>query len=179
MKDPLFFVAILPDKQIQNEVTGFKQYCAERFGARHSLSSPPHITLVPPFDWPKDRLQALKDALDEFAIDQLPFDIQLVNFGSFPPRVLFVDIKPNKPLAAMAGKLALHLKEMTGLEQSSVHGFNPHMTIAHRDLQKEVFPNAWAYFSKQTYQRTFTAEGLTLLRYGQGRWELEETFLFS
>lgn len=179
MKDPLFFIAILPDKQIQDEVTGFKQFCAERFGARHSLTSPPHITIVPPFGWPKPQLQVLKDALDDFVVDHTPFDIQLVNFGSFPPRVLFVGIGPNKQLAKMAGNLAIHLKETIGLEQTSSHGFNPHMTIAHRDLQKEVFPNAWAYFSKQTYQRTFTAEGLTFLRYGQGQWELEETFFFS
>lgn len=179
MRDPLFFVALLPGEEIQHEVTAFKRYCAVHFGARHSLTSPPHITMVPPFGWDKTNLPALREALDDFAATTPPFDVTLRNFSCFPPRVIYVDVVPNPLMATIAENLAQHLDQKLGLKTTSEHGFNPHMTIAHRDLQRELFPKAWSYFSRQEYQRSFTAEGLTLLRHEQRRWELDAFFSFS
>jgi 2'-5' RNA ligase len=178
MKDPLFFIALMPGEDIQQEVTAFKQHCAQYFGASHSLTSPPHITLVPPFAWAEAQLPALKDALSGFAPQQFPFDVNLRDFGCFPPRVIFVDIVPNPALVALAERLTIYLDQEVGLRQTSSHGFNPHMTVAHRDLQKQVFPAAWAYFSKLEYRRSFPAKGLTLLRHEKGRWEVEASFFF-
>lgn len=179
MRDPLYFIALMPDEAIQNEVTAFKQYCARHFGASHSLTSPPHITLIAPFSWPKAGLPKLNAALDDFAVDQAPFDITLRNFGSFPPRVIYVDLVPNASLKTLASDLAAYLETQIGLKRESTHGFNPHMTIAHRDLEREVYPAAWKYFSGMSFERTFEATGITLLRHDQKRWEIAETYLFS
>lgn len=179
MRDPLFFIALLPGEELQREVTAFKNYCNEHFGASHALTSPPHITLVPPFPWSMAKLTELGEALDDFAAEQTPFEVKLRDFGCFAPRVIFVDIVPNQKLSALAAKLATHLERRTGLKRETDHGFNPHMTIAHRDLESRMFPKAWAYFSKKEYRRTFRAGGLTLLRNERGRWEVEETYPFS
>lgn len=179
MRDPLYFIALLPEEEIQNEVTAFKQYCARYFGASHSLTSPPHITLVAPFSWPKTALPELTAALDDFAVEQSPFEVQLRDFGSFPPRVIYVDIVPNPALKTLASDLAGFLETQVGLKRESTHGFNPHMTIAHRDLQREVFPTAWKHFSGLSFQRTFEASGITLLRHEQRRWEIANTYFFS
>ncbi len=179
MKDPLFFIAILPDASIQKEVTAFKQYCAKHFNASHSLTSPPHITLIPPFPWSMGNLQKLGDALEDFAARQQPFPISLENFGAFPPRVIFVEIKPNQQLEALQASLAKHLEITIGLKKEDDRPFNPHLTIAHRDLQRRIFPDAWAHFSTEEYQRTFQADHLTLLRHTQRKWEIEEEFFLG
>ncbi len=179
MQNPLFFIALLPDEAIQQEITAFKNHCAQHFGASHSLTSPPHVTLVSPFSWKADDLTLLEDALDEFAGSQSPFKIGMSGFGCFPPRVIYVDIVPNQMLSTLANKLIAHLEKSVGLIRKTAHGFNPHATIAHRDLQEEIFPLAWAYFSKLAFQRTFLADRLILLRHEQHRWETAATFDFQ
>ncbi|MCB0531497.1 MAG: 2'-5' RNA ligase family protein [Lewinellaceae bacterium] len=175
---PLFFIALLPDTGLQSEVTAFKQYCARHFGASHALKSPPHITMVSPFRWQIDRLPVLAEALAEFSGQQTAFEIELRDFGCFAPRVLFVDMVKNPNLEVLESKLALALEEKTGLKRKSGHGFHPHMTIAHRDLQERYFREAWAYFSKLEFRRSFQAKALTLLRHTGGKWGIETTFPF-
>lgn len=178
MRDPLFLIAILPDEHLQKEVTAFKNYCAKHFHASHSLTSPPHITLIPPFGWNTDSLSKISDSLSNFAANQTNFEVGLNGFNCFPPRVIYVDIEPNQQLSKLATDLTDHLEKQIGLHRESSHGFNPHMTIAHRDLQQQVFPKAWAYFSKMEFRRKFLANGLTLLRHEHGRWKVERTFTF-
>ncbi len=176
MRAPLFFIALLPDEHLQKEVTAVKNYCAEHFQASHSLTSPPHITLVPPFSWNNTNLKSLCDAIDGFTEGQNSFEVCLNGFNSFPPRVIFVDVEPNPTLAKLAVDLNTHLEQTVGLKRESSHGFNPHMTIAHRDLQRHIFPKAWAYFQQKTFKRQFKAEEICLLRHEKGRWEIEQVF---
>lgn len=179
MRDPLFFIAVLPPDDIQREVTNFKKDCARLFKASHALKTPPHLTLIPPFPWHRTRLGEVGDALDDFALDQSPFDIELTNFNSFPPRVIFVDVFENQQLKDLQLALFHHLKKTVGLADERGNRFHPHMTIAHRDLKKSVFPEAWAYFSAREYERSFTAEKITLLEHLNGKWEVLEEFYFG
>lgn len=176
MKDPMFFIALIPDEGIQNEVTAFKNYCAEHFQASHSLTSPPHITLVPPFSWHNSNLTGLCSAIDDFAKGHTRFEVGLNGFNCFPPRVIFVDVEPNPTLAKLAAELNAHLGRTVGLKRESSHGFNPHMTIAHRDLQQHVFPKAWAYFQKMDFKRKFEAVEISLLRHEMGKWAIQKVF---
>lgn len=177
MKEQLFFIAVLPDETIQQEVTDFKNYLAAHFGASHALKSPPHITLFPPFKWQSNRVDALAQALDDFAVEQDSFSLTLKNFSSFPPRVLFVDVAPSEYLRSLQQDLARYLeKELHLKNDRESHGFNAHMTIAHKDLKRELYSKAWVYFSKQTYERTFLVSAITLLEHKGGRWEVYEDF---
>ena len=178
-RDPLFFIALLPGEDIQREVTIFKQDCSRLFGASHALKTPPHLTLIPPFPWPRTRLTELGDALDDFAIGQHPFDIELKNFSSFPPRVIFVDVTENQQLKDLQLTLFHHLKKSVGLVDERGNRFHPHTTIAHRDLKPGVFLKAWSHFSKLEYRRTFQADRITLMEHVRGRWEVYEDYFFS
>ncbi len=179
MQDPLFLIALLPDKPLQKEVTALKHFCAENFGASHSLNSPPHITLVPPFSWREADLLKLVNSLNDFAAEQKAFEVKLKGFGSFPPRVIFIAPEPNKQLTSLASTLSKHLETSFGLHRKNSYGFNPHMTIAHRDLQQQVFPEAWAHFSKMEFTRNFKVDSLTLLRHEHKKWKEEKVFAFA
>jgi 2'-5' RNA ligase len=172
-KDPLYFIAILPPEDIQKEVTAFKKYIADTWGPRHALRSPPHITLQPPFAWPDERLPELKACLEGFAKTQSGFDIHLKNFGAFPPRVIYVEPLPSLALEKIYLQMAQVLEEKLKLsDKSNTRPFSPHMTIAHRDVEADDFPEIWAYFKRQSYARTFLAAEISLLKLKDGKWEV-------
>lgn len=170
----LYFVALLPDQVIQDEVTAFKQTARERFGSGHALRSPPHVTLIPPFRSDNADFSALQT----FAREQTPFYVQLNHFDRFGSRVIFVNVGREPALLACQTQLAQFCADHFGIRPDS-RPFHPHMTVAFRDLQRSVFADAWAYFSAQTYERQFLANAVTLLRHtGQG-WAVEQAFPFT
>lgn len=178
-KDPLFFIALLPPEDVQRDITAFKTHIADTWGARHALKSPPHITLQPPFLWPENELGSLKNCLADFAAEQTPFSIQLRNFGSFAPRVVFVKPLKNKFLEQIFQNLTAALKRDFGFDDPRNHRpFRPHVTVAHRDLGERDFPGVWAFFREKKFEKKFEADAVTLLRNIQGKWEIEAQFPF-
>lgn len=174
--DVLFYIAVLPDAHTAEEVTGFKLFLADRFGARHALRSPPHITLFPPFRWGESRLVELAEGLEVFSAAQQGFELTLGDFNCFGSKVLYVDVAPSLALETLEHQLVEFLERGFGLCSSQSHGFHPHMTIAHRDLSQDVFPQAWAYFSGKDYERSFPVESLACLRYNGKEWEVWRLF---
>jgi len=177
MKKLLFFIAILPNAKIQEEVTKFKKYLAENYDASHALTSPPHITLFPPFKWEAERKGKLRDLLDAFAAEEERFTVELKDFDCFAPRVIFVDVKHNELLQRLQHLLEARLESELDLQNDRPYeGFHPHMTIAHKDLKRHHFSDAWAEFSKRSYERSFEVEDITLLKHNGSHWEVYETF---
>lgn len=177
--DTLLYLAVLPDEQIAEEVTGFKLFLAERFGARHALRSPPHVTLFPPFRWAESRLEELILSLEAFSSVQRSFDLRLRGFNCFGSKVLYVDVVHSPALEALEHGLVVFLEREFGLRSNQPHGFHPHMTIAHKDLGREVFPEAWAYFSAQPFERSFPVESLVCLCYNGKGWDVWRSFLIG
>lgn len=188
-KEPLFFVALLPPQSIQDQVTEIKHYIAERYGSRHALKSPPHITLQPPFSWSLDRLDELKRSLSLFAQFQATISITLDGFSAFPPRVIYVHVDRTEPLLALHRNLIEHLGTTVNLvdPKETSRPFAPHMTVAFRDLTKQNFKLAWEEFKGRSSEASrsdalyfeFTASALTLLAHNGQRWEVDAEFPFS
>ena len=170
----LYFMALLPDAAIQEEVTRFKQVAQERFGTRQALKSPAHITLVPPFRTDRTDFSILQTVTAE----QNPFAVPLQNFDRFGSRVIFVDVVPAPALLDFQKVLADFCASQLSIVPDS-RSFHPHMTVAFKDLSQSIFPEAWTYFSAQTYERTFTAQGVTLLFHTGQQWQIDQTFAFS
>lgn len=171
-KGRLFFIALLPDEPIQEEITAFKLECARSFQSIHALKTPPHLTLIPPFFWQEERLPELEKALRQFAAEQQGMDVELSGFNNFPPKVIFVNVIENQQLRSLQAALFHYLQTSIGLTDEKGRRFHPHLTIAHRDLKALIFPQAWAHFSKIAYSQTFKANRITLLEHLKGRWEI-------
>ncbi len=176
MPGKLFFIALLPDGTIQEEVTAFKETAARRFHSSHALKSPPHITLFPPFRWEEEELPYLEKALERYAAGLRPFEVTLQGFDRFDSRVIFVRVLPSTELERCQAGLKEALAQTLGLSHADSRPFHPHMTVAFKDLRRQRFSDAWAYFSPIEYERRFRAEGLTLLMHREGRWHTVKTF---
>ena len=176
LETELWFIAILAPKAIQAEVTAFKQFAATHFGSQHALRTPPHLTLIPPFRWPRDHRPQLLNFLSSFHFQPATFRLTLRDFDCFAPRVIFVDLEEEPLLDQLQAHLAAAIGHQLGIRHHGPHGFHPHMTIAFRDLEQAIFPAAWAHFSTQSYLRSFEVNALTLLLHAKEGWEVIQTF---
>jgi 2'-5' RNA ligase len=177
--DPsLYFIALLPPEGIQEEVTAYKQHFAENYQTRQALKSPPHVTLQAPFEWEVQKQGLLEDFLQGFAEGRVPVPLVLSGFGSFPPRVVYINVKKTPELLLFQSELAAGLNQSLGIydPKSKGRSFSPHMTIAFKDLRRHNFNMGWAEFKDRELYHECLAHHLTLLIFRDRRWHICREF---
>lgn len=173
-----FFVALLPPASIQDYATGIKQYFRDRYNSKAALRSPPHITLQPPFEWSLGEIDQVRNKLQQFAAQHSAIPIYLSGFGSFPPRVIYIDVQRTPELLTLHKSLMAHLEaELDIVHKVSKHRpFAPHVTVAFRDLKPAAFRKAWPEFDQKELEFEFIAQDLTLLLHNGQQWTIYENF---
>ncbi|NES25140.1 MAG: 2'-5' RNA ligase family protein [Symploca sp. SIO3E6] len=174
----LFFIALLPPEAFQHRANEIKQYFAQTYNSQGALKSPPHITLQPTFDWSQDTLTILEQSLRSFGEIHTPIPITLRGFGTFAPKVIYINVLKSPELLSLQAELMAHLKVSLGIihQNSQNRPFNPHLTVAFRDLTKHNFRLAWPEFEHRQLEYEFTASELTLLIHDGRQWNVYESF---
>ncbi|MCP3928985.1 MAG: 2'-5' RNA ligase family protein [Bacteroidetes bacterium] len=178
MRDSIFFIAIIPNKELAEEVTEFKQFASEHFESSHALKSPPHITLIPPFRWKMKEAGKLQKSLKKYVKGQKAFYLSLNKFDCFRPNVIFVKIGESIELRKLQKQLGQHLERDLALKNTDTRPYHPHMTVAFKDLKQSVFKNAWDHYSSLRYERVFRVNEIYLLKHTGRRWEIFDTCYF-
>ncbi len=174
MSESIYFIAIVPPRAIQEEITQLKVLMAERFNSKHALKSPPHITLHMPFKWKKSKWEILKSTIEKINSEIEPFEIELDGFAFFEPRVVYVDVEENQPLIDLQKAVVEEVRKKLKLDNANYKNrpFKPHMTIGFRDLRKPDFYLAKEYFHKREFKVKFKVDSLRLLKYDGSKWDL-------
>ena len=177
----LLFLAVLPPENIQEEVKRIKLIFKNQYGAGHALNSPAHLTLIPPFLWPAEKETLLIESLDYFSQDEDSFDVELNGMGAFKPRVIYIDVGKNNFLNDLHGRLRNFLDDKWGISEllRGNKPFNPHMTVAFRDLTKDNFFTAWEEFKNKRFQALFSVDKIVLLIHHQNQWEVRHESFFG
>ena len=175
----LYFIALVPPQDIAQKVTRFKRYAAEHFDSRHALKSPPHITIIPPFQLDQKGVEKLQIWLPARLHAIQPFPVELRNFAAFVPRVIYVDVVSNSSLQALQTHLKSSFQQEFGFQPDRRQEYHPHMTIAFKDLSKKMFRQAWAYFAKQEFDAVFKAKHVTLLKHTGQIWQVDAMVNFA
>lgn len=180
MKEKLYFIAVIPDQNIQDQVTELKEVIRDKFGSKHALKSPPHITLHMPFKWKEAKEKVIMETLSGFVKEKDSFPLMLSGFNSFPPRVIYVDVLKSQPLIDLQSNLIKEMKVKMNLFNANYkdRGFHPHMTIAHRDLKKPMYSEAWTYFKERQVDFDFTVKSIFLLKHNGKNWDVYQEFEF-
>lgn len=174
-----YFIALVAPASVNRQVLEWKHYMLQHFHCKVALKSPAHITLIPPFDMPEPMQHEMEEQLQLFSARHRPFPIQLKNFAAFKPRVLYVHVQPNTHLSDLRARLEAFLLQFKHFPiKKEERPFHPHVTIANRDLQKEDFPPAWLYFQRLSYEVSFPANAISLLRHNGQTWEVAGAFPF-
>jgi 2'-5' RNA ligase len=167
-----YFLAIVPPEPVLSEVCKIKMHFRDKYGCKAPLRSPAHITLHMPFLWKKKKEEKMIEILVRASKNYKSFEIQLKNFGAYPPRVIYLKVNPNDNLMEMQKDLEGVAKRELNLFNANRldYPYNPHMTVAFRDLKKDMFPLAWSEFDKKEYSPAFEVNSFHLLKHNGKEW---------
>lgn len=169
----MYFIAILCPPQIDNKILRFKQWMKEQYGCVVALKSPAHITLAPPFWLDVEQEPLLMQALDNFKSDLDELKIKLNGFSHFGKRVLFVQVAKNSRLEELKKKVESHfISSFSDSIKPDDRSFQPHVTIATRDMKPSDFMLAWGHFMNKSFDENFSVKKISLLKLSPGRWNI-------
>ena len=174
--DNLYFIALIPQKEVYDAIEEFKNDFATRFASKRALKVMPHLTIKTPFILPFSEHERLLHWFQKLPIKQTQFGIELKSFGAFPGRnspVVFVHPVMNTSLSALQNEIIRSFKNLfPHLVTDFDLKFHPHMTIAYRDLSFEKFQEAWKEYSRKEYSAVFKVENVYLLQHDKKQWNI-------
>jgi 2'-5' RNA ligase len=174
----LYFIAFVPPEPAFSDAMNLKLYFKEKYKSKAALNSPPHITLHMPFQWSETRETDLVQKLHTFFKAFDPIKLCLDNFGSFAPRVIFLNITASVELINFQKSLQRFSKRELNLFNANYkeEPYNPHLTLAFRDLKKSIYTSAWEEFRSKEYKAEFVADAVTLLKHDSKTWQAYKHF---
>ncbi|GEP50146.1 hypothetical protein FNO01nite_08180 [Flavobacterium noncentrifugens] len=181
--EKLYFIAIVPPKEISEEITLIKQDFEKNYESSRALKVMPHITLKAPFKLFESDHQHLLKWFEKINIPIQKFIVELKDFKSFPnPEQPVIYVHPEKSDAMNQLQKALiqeFKSTFRGVKSNTADsGFNPHMTVAYRDLKPEQFEKAWEIYQHKRYEAKFSAEAFHLLQHDGTKWNVIATKKF-
>ncbi|MDH5476536.1 MAG: 2'-5' RNA ligase family protein [Cyclobacteriaceae bacterium] len=176
---PLYFIALVPPEPLKGKLKLLKKSFGERFNCKAALKSPPHITLHMPFRFPEEKEVQLIEQLQVVSRRDI-FTIQLNNFGSFEPRVVYINVDATEQLTLLFNNVQKTMKRLNVFNADYKNkGFHPHLTIAFRDLKKSIFPIAWDEYQFKQCSEQFDADCFVLLKHNGKHWDEYRTISFN
>lgn len=173
----LYFIGVVPSKKLSKEIRLIKEEFKLRYLAKHALKLPAHITLIPPFRSNREGDLIIK--LREFSAGQKEFQVCLDGFGSFSPKVIFVDISNSKQLEDLQRDLFSSIKDYLPEEINSEKKFHPHITLATKDLYRKKFKDAWEDFRNRKFSAYLKVNKLSLFKHNGKTWDVYKEFRFE
>ena len=137
---------------------------------------PPHITLQPPFE--VDTIDIVRAELAELAASSVSLPLPIRGFGSFGTRTLYLKVVADEELQQQGDSLASELARIVPGKEVSLP-ITMHVSIARR-LAPQQFQEVHSYL-RSLPEPSFAAEAdnLTLFRYINDAWMVEEMFEFK
>ena len=169
----LFLIALMPDREVSNEVRMLKERLMDEFGLKAALRSPAHITLVPPFTCTDEQAEKVVDTLWKALREEAAITFGLNGTDHFDDRVIYLPVTEpadvQKIHVAVNEALRAHHSWALRTEETP---FTPHITLANRDLKPEQFNEVWAKLRGIAYQRHCAVRNIHLLRHDGARWKV-------
>lgn len=182
MNKKLYFLSIHTPQGVEKEILKLKHEIKDRFRSEKALRLPGHVTLVRP-TWIEESLQdELVSNISELLIEQKPFQVELLDFGAFTPRTIYIGVIPTPILTQLKHELDQVVERNILPEEERSREkkeFVPHISIANRDLTPDNFRAAWDEFKYRNFKGSFQVRGVHLLRHNGKRWEVIKVFPFQ
>ncbi|AEL26071.1 Phosphoesterase HXTX [Cyclobacterium marinum DSM 745] len=166
-----YFLAIVPDEAICDEVTILKEQLRDSFGLKYALRSPPHITLKMPFVHNEKKEGELIKALEAYINNIKSFPLIIRGVGSFGSRVAFLKLRYPPELKVFQHGLVDFFKRRLkkNLELSDTN-YYPHLTVAFKDFKKGQFEDVMAFVKDAKVKQSLQVHQVSLLKKVDGRW---------
>lgn len=175
-----YFVAYVPEGEIQEEATKLKLEMYEAFNLKYALKSPSHVTLKMPFSWNEAKEEKLIQKLKVFFDGIHTFPLAFQGFGKFGRRVIYINVESSTELSKMQKKFSSYCKtELNQVEELSDKAFRPHMTIAYKDTKENRFEEYWDFISQKKFSKEVVVHKIALLKRVERKWQVIHFFVLK
>lgn len=147
----------------------------QRLGDPEAMRVPPHVTLLPPTNVPRERLPVVEEHLRRIAAEEQPFTMTLRGTGTFRPvsPVTFVQLA-----TGISDCERLERRVRSGpLHREIKFNYHPHVTVA-QDVPEEALERGFRELA--SFAAEFAVPGFTLFEEGADRvWRPRRAFPFG
>lgn len=167
-----YFVGLLLPPAFESQIKLLKQGIAEQFQVKYALQSPAHLTLKMPFRYKEAKEAELAVRFTSLLETQEPFQLQLTRIGHFGNRNIHQQVAQSESLQHLQTTLRSFCKRSLHLvEELSDRNFQPHVTLAYKDLKPANFEEVLAFARKNEVRGEFLVAQAYLLKKVEGRWK--------
>ena len=167
----LYFISLLVPSPETHEITLIRNELSQKFNCHHALKSPPHITLHMPFRLDPAKYDLLEKALRGVE-KPASFHIVTGSIKHFGNRTIYIDVVENSSLSQFRAMLQDELFSQIQIPREKRHAFNPHITLANRDINPNSFDDMMTFLQGKTYADKFTVHEISLLKHNGEKWEI-------
>ncbi len=168
-----YFLAIVPEGELQERVRKLKLDIKDRYQAKYALKSPAHITLKMPFVYNQAKEEKLIEKLEGFIGAYEPMTLTIQGVKTFGDRVIYLGVEAGENLYVFQKELRTFCKrELNLVEELSDRNYHPHMTVAFKDIKKPQFQNIVQFSSDLNVYGEMEISEIWLLKRLNSRWFL-------
>ena len=165
-------VSYLPHP-IKTKIKKYQKQTSKKFNTIRALDWVPHITIADRVLIPEDKFSTICNKLKEICSNTKPIKVNTKNLRFLEPTkspfennyVIFIDVNVTKELKEIHDLIQNNIYK--GLKRPSYKSdkYEPHITLAYRDLTKENFNKAKSFFKDKTIKTdySFTLDNLQLV----------------
>jgi len=172
----LYFVALIPPEPHKKQIANLKYQFAKKYHSVKSLNSPPHITLIPPFETTDEKVHEIEKYLKNEAKIHPTFIVEIDGFGTFRKNVIFLKVRQNEALELLRQSISESASNPLLVKSKKVKSYTPHITLAFRDLTEQNFQKARADCQSTTFNARFRVGSIFLLKHNGKHWEVKNEF---
>ena len=175
-----YFVGLLPPPPFEAQLKHLKQGIADQFGVKYALQTPAHLTLKMPFRYKEAKERELVVRLTALLETQTSFQLQFAGIGYFGRRNIHQQVVASESLLQLQTAIRGYCKRSLHLvEELSDRNFQPHVTLAYKDLKFEQFEEVLAFALSHAKRGAFLVDQAYLLKKVDGRWKVIAPLIFG
>ena len=168
------FIGVLLPEDITLTLEDCRRYMNEAYGCKSGHGTPIHVTLVPPFHLPEQ--YSTKDLVEVIEKNVLPKDLgftgHIENFDAFGDRTLFANVITNEQWTKLRDEtVKAVLNACSGCTKKDQRPFQPHLTVANRDIPVGVMTEALQVMNELKLVEDFPVDNITIFERKGSRWE--------
>lgn len=168
------FIGVLLPEDITLTLEDCRRYMNEAYGCKSGHKTPIHVTLVPPFALPQDF--CTKDLVCAIEKDVCPqklgFSAHIENFGAFGDRTIFANVISSENWTKLRDEtVKAILKACPRCTKKDQRPFQPHGTVANRDIPFGVIKKALEVMNELNLVEDFPVDNITIFERKGFCWE--------
>lgn len=168
------FIGVLLPEDLTQRLEGYRRYMNQQYGCRSGYGTPIHVTLMPPFQLPEPCTSAdIAAALAQMVAEKKwhAFTAKIEGFDAFGDRTLFAKVIPSTVWTAFRAAVCSAVAQASpGAVRKDTRPFQPHITVANRDIPPGTSTEALEYLNELELKTTFPVDNITIFEHKEKHW---------